>query len=187
LCVWSRPDIPRQNLVKLFVEASEAVKSQLVDADPRRAGLIKSMVARASDEIQTKARMGSNEFAQALSYVSQLHASGKLGEAQLQAFTGEGNFDKVAAALSLMCDLPIGLVERSFAQNQTEQILVLARAIDISWVTTVALLQLHAGVHTGTRQQLDQCFIQFSRLQPKTARTALQFYRMREKASRSTG
>jgi len=37
LCVWSRPDIPRQNLVRLFVEASEALKNQLVEADPRRA------------------------------------------------------------------------------------------------------------------------------------------------------
>jgi uncharacterized protein (DUF2336 family) len=187
LCVWSRPDIPRQNLVRLFVEASEAVKKQLVDADPRRAALITSMVARASDEIQAKARAGSNDFAQAMSYVTGLHANGKLGEAHLLAFTNEGSFDKVVVALSLMCDLPIGLVERSFVQNQTEQILVLARAIDISWVTTVALLQLDSGAQAGSRQRLDQCFTQFSRLQPKTAQTALRFYRMREKASRSAG
>jgi uncharacterized protein (DUF2336 family) len=187
LCVWSRPDIPRQKLVRLFVEASEAVKKQLVDADPRRAALITSMVARASDEIQAKARAGSNDFVQAMSYVIGLHASGELGEAHLLAFTNEGSFDKVVAALSLMCDLPIGLVERSFVQNQTEQILVLARAIDISWVTTVALLQLDSGAHAGSRQRLDQCFTQFSRLQPKTAQTALRFYRMREKASRSAG
>ncbi len=187
LCVWSRPDIPRQNLVRLFVEASEAVKKQLVDADPRRAALITSMVARASDEIQAKARAGSNDFVQAMSYVAVLHANGKLGEAQLLAFSNEGNFDRVVCALSLMCDLPIGLVERSFAQNQTEQILVLARAIDISWVTTLALLQLDSGAHARSRQRLDQCFTQFSRLQPKTAQTALQFYRMREKAGRSAG
>jgi uncharacterized protein (DUF2336 family) len=187
LCVWSRPDIPRQNLVKLFVDASEAVKSQLVEADPRRAELIKSMVVKASDEIQTKARVGSSDFAKALFHVSALHAAGRLDEAQLLAFSSEGGFDKVVAALSLMCDLPIGLVERAFAQNQTEQILVLARAINISWTTTVALLLLHAGVNGSSRQQLDQCFINFSRLQPKTAQTALQFYRMREKASRSTG
>jgi hypothetical protein len=48
-------------------------------------------------------------------------------------------------------------------------------------------LQLDGGAHAGSRQRLDQCFIQFSRLQPKTAQTALQFYRMREKASRSAG
>ena len=184
LCVWSRPDIPRQNLVKLFVDASEAVKNQLVEADPRRAELIKSMVARASDEIQTKARAGSNEFTQAHDYVSMLHAAGKLGEAQLLAFANEGSFDKVVAALSLMCDLPIGVVERAFVQNQTEQIIVLARAINISWVTTVTLLLLHAGVNGSSRQHLDQCFTNFSRLQPKTAQTALQFYRMREKANR---
>ncbi len=187
LCVWSRPDIPRQNLVKLFVDASEAVQRQLVQADPRRAELIKSMVARASDQIQTKARAGSSDFGQALSYVSRLHAAGRLGEAQLLEFTSEGNFDKVVAALSLMCDLPVGLVERAFVQNQTEQILVLARAIDISWVTTVNLLLLHAGVNGSSRHQLDQCFTNFSRLQPKTAQTALQFYRMREKASRPSG
>jgi hypothetical protein len=85
-----------------------------------------------------------------------------------------------------MCDLPIGLVERALVQNQTEQILVLAKAINLSWVTTVALLLLQAGVNGSSRQHLDQCFTNFSRLQPKTAQTALQFYRMREKASRST-
>jgi uncharacterized protein (DUF2336 family) len=186
LCVWSRPDIPRQNLVKLFVDASEAVRRQLVEADPRRAELIKSMVAMASDEIQTKARAGSNDFAQALSHVRTLHTAGRLGEAQLLEYTSEGNFDRAVAAMSLMCDLPIGLVERAFVQNQTEQILVLARAINISWVTTVALLLMHAGVNGSSRQQLDQCFTNFSRLQPKTAQTALQFYRMREKASQET-
>jgi uncharacterized protein (DUF2336 family) len=183
LCVWSRPDIPRQDLVKLFADASEAVKNQLVEADPRRAELIKSMVAKASDEIQTKARAGSSDFADAMSYVSALHAAGGLGEPQLLEFTSEGNFDKVVAALSLMCDLPVGLVERAFVQNQTEQILVLAKAIDLSWVTTVNLLLLHAGVNGSSRQQLDLCFTNFSKLQPKTAQTALKFYRMREKAS----
>ena len=185
LCVWSRPDIPRQDLLKLFMDAPEAVKNQLTEADPRRAELIKSIVAKATDEIQTKARAGSNDFARALSYVSALHEAGKLDEAQLLAFTGDGSFDQAVAALSLMCDLPIGLVERAFVQNQTEQILVLARAIDISWTTTEKLLLLHAGVNGSSRQQLDRCFISFSRLQPKTAQTALQFYRMREKASGS--
>jgi hypothetical protein len=85
-----------------------------------------------------------------------------------------------------MCDLPIGSVERAFVMKQTEQIIVLAKALDLSWVTTVALLLLQAGVNGSSRQQLDQCFTNFSRLQQKTAQTALQFYRMREKATRST-
>jgi uncharacterized protein (DUF2336 family) len=187
LCVWSRADIPRQNLVNLFVEASEAVKNQLLEADPRKAELIKAAVAEASDRIQTSARAGSGDFAQAKAEVSALYSSGKLDEAQLRTFAHAASFDRVTVALSLMCNLPVGLVERAFVQNQTEQILVLAKAIDLSWVTTVALLLLRAGVKGSSRQQLDHCFASFSRLQTKTAQTALQFYRLREKASRPAG
>ena len=182
LCVWSRPDIPRQNLVKLFVDASEAVKNQLVEADPRRAELIKSMVAKATDDLQTKARAGSNDFAHAAEEVRELNAAGKLNEERLIVFADEGSFDKVVAALSLMCDIPLGAVERSFVQNQTEQIVVLARALNLSWATTLKLLLLHAGVNGSSRQQLDVTFANFFRLQPETARMALKFYRMREKA-----
>jgi uncharacterized protein (DUF2336 family) len=183
LCVWSRPEIPRQNLIKLFVEASETVKNQLIEADPRRAELIKAMVAQATDDIQTKARAGSNDFAQAAQLVRELNAAGKLNEERLLAFADEASFDKVVAALSLMCDIPIGAVERSFVQNQTEQIVVLARALDFSWATTLKLLLLHAGVNGTSRQQLDVTFANFYRLQPVTAQTALKFYRMREKAN----
>src|SRR4029079_16883413 len=56
LSIWSHPDIPRQSLVKLFVETSEAVRSRMVEADPRRAELIKLAIAEASDQIQAKAR-----------------------------------------------------------------------------------------------------------------------------------
>jgi uncharacterized protein (DUF2336 family) len=184
LCVWSRPDIPRQNLVKLFVDASVTVKNQLIEADPRRADLIKSMVAQATDDIQTKARAGSSDFAQAADHVRELNAAGKLGEDRLLAFAEEGSFDRVVAALSLMCDLPVGAVERAFVQNQTEQIVILARALELSWGTTLKLLLLHAGVNGSSRAQLDVTFANFYRLRPDTARTALKFYRMREKASR---
>ena len=185
LCIWSRPDIPRQNLLKLFVEASEAVRKQLVEADFRRAELIKSMVAKATDDIQAKARAGSPDFTDALRLVRELHASGKLGQPQLLTYALEGNFDKVVAAIAVLCELPIGVVERAFVQNQTEQIIVLARALELTWTTTEKLLLLHAGVNGSSRQHLDLNFTSFSRLQPKTARTALQFYRMREKANRT--
>jgi uncharacterized protein (DUF2336 family) len=184
LCVWSRADIPRQNLVKLFVDASEAVKHQLAEADPDRAELIKSVVAQATDNIQDKARAGSSDFGLALQTVRRLHDAGKLDESQLLAFADEASFDKVVAALSLMCDIPVGVVERAFVQNQTEQIVVLARALDLAWATTLKLLFLHAGVNGSSRQQLDVTFANFFRLRSASAQMALKFYRMREKANR---
>lgn len=184
LSVWSRTDIPRQSLVKLFVDASRSVQQQMIEADPRRAELITAAVTEATAQVQDSARAGSSDFADARSFVEALHSAGELDEAQLQTFAGEGDFEKVVVALSLLCELPIGVVERAFVQEQTDQILVMSKAVDLSWVTTVALLLLQAGLAGGSGQQLDQYFARFSRLQTKTARTALQFYRMREKASR---
>ena len=182
LSVWLRPDIPRENLVKLFVDASEAVKGQLITADPQQAELIKTAVAEASDQIQSKARAAFDDFAQAKDHVSSLYASGQLTEVQLHAYANERSFDKVTVAMSLMCDLPLQLVERAFVQNKPEQILILAKAIDLSWVTTVTLLLLQAGVSGGARPQLDQCFASFSRLQSKTAQATLQTLRSKENA-----
>jgi uncharacterized protein (DUF2336 family) len=186
LCVWSRPDIPRQDLLKLFVQASEVVRSKLEAADPRRAGLIRTAVASATEEVQAMARAGSNEYAQAFALVRSVHLLGGLDEASLLGFAREGSFDKTAVALSLMCDVPIGLIERTLVQGDPDQLLILAKAIDLSWETTKAILTLHAGRSGVKAERLDQCFARFLRLQPKTAKTALQFYRLREKANGDT-
>jgi hypothetical protein len=82
-----------------------------------------------------------------------------------------------------MCDLPIGLIERALVESEQEQLLVFAKAIDLSWETAKAMLALQAGSGGVTADRLQQCFASFFRLQPKTARTALQFYRLREKAN----
>lgn len=186
LCVWARPDIPRHDLVKLFVQASEVVRGRLEAADPRQAALVRAAVAEASDAIQATARAGSSQHAQALAHVQRLHSLGQLDEARLLVFARERSFDRTAVALSLMCDLPIGLIERTLVHNEPEQLLVFAKAIDLSWQTARAILTLQAGRGGVSRERLNQCLASFFRLQPKTARTALQFYRQREQASRSS-
>jgi hypothetical protein len=97
----------------------------------------------------------------------------------------EGSFDRTAVALSIMCDLPIGLVERVLVQNEPEQLLVFAKAIDLSWETVRAMLALQGGRGGLARERLNQCLASFFRLRPKTALTALQFYLQREQARRS--
>jgi uncharacterized protein (DUF2336 family) len=186
LCVWSRPDIPRHDLMKLFAHASEIVRGKLEAADPRRAELIRAAVADASDEIQAMARAGSNEHAEALAHVRSLHSRGQLDEARLLDFVRDGKFDRIAIAFSIMCDLPIGLIERALVQSEPEQLLVLAKAIDLSWETTKAVLSLQAGRGGLAKERMNQYFSSFFRLQPKTARTTLQFYRLREQANRGS-
>jgi uncharacterized protein (DUF2336 family) len=185
MCIWARPDIPRETLLKLFVHASEMVRCKLEAADPRQAALIRSAIAEGSDELQTMARAGSSEHARALAEVRSLHSGRQLDEARVLGFIGERSFDKTAVALSLMSDMPIGVIERALVRSQPEQILILAKAIGLSWDTTKAILTFQPGSAHEARERLEQCFASFLRLNPNTAKTALQFYRLRERASQS--
>ena len=183
MCIWARPDIPRETLLKLFVHASEMVRCKLEAADPRQAALIRNAIAEGSDELQAMARAGSSGHARAMAEVRSLHSGGQLDEARVLGFIGERSFDKTAVALSLMGDLPIGVIERALVRSQPEQILILAKAIGLSWNATKAILSFQSGSAHEARERLEQCFASFLRLKPNTAKAALQFYRLRERAS----
>ena len=180
--IWSRPEIPRQHLLKLFAAASESVKHKLTSADPRKANFILEIVAQASHQIQTRAREKSAGFAAAHAHVQSLHVAGGLGEPQLAEFSGAGKFDETVVALSIMCDLPISLIERAFVPDQPDQIIVIAKAIGLSWATTKAIVLLQAGTKSGSTHKFDQHFETFTRLKAETAKKAIQFYRLRERA-----
>ena len=183
LRVLSRLDLPRQHLLKAFADASEAVRCKLEAADRGRANMLRDTVARASNEIQTETRERSAEHAAARAFVQALDRSGKLTAAQLEAFAAEGNFDGAAIALSIMSSLSIGLVERLLTRDRSEQVLVVAKAIGLPWQTVRALLLMQAGNGGGSTHEIDQSLAKFNKLQTETAKTAVSYYRLRERAA----
>ena len=118
---WSRPEIPRRHLLKLFADASEAVRRRLSREDPRRAALIAETVARAASELQTQTREGSAAFAGAVARVQALRDAGRLDEPALLDFAKSENFAETVLVLSIMCDLPVGLVERALVEERSNK------------------------------------------------------------------
>jgi hypothetical protein len=55
----------------------------------------------------------------------------------------------------------------------------------LSWETTKAILSMRANRDGNAKERLDRCFASYFRLRPKMARTALQFYRLRQRADQS--
>ena len=181
-CIWSRPEIPRQHLLKLFAEATASLKLKLTTKDPRKAGVLLEIVAQASQQVQTRAREASPGYAAAQAYVQSLQQADKLDEAQLAEFARAGKFDEAAVTLAFICNLPIDLVERAFVER-SEQIIVIAKATGLSWGTVKNILSLQPRAKNGSPPNLDQAFEVFTRLKVETARKALQFYRLRERAA----
>jgi uncharacterized protein (DUF2336 family) len=184
--VWLRPEVPRQHLLKLFAAASAAVLQRLKAADRRKASLFNGMMADARDRVEAQVRLLSPAYLAARSHLQALQQEGKLDRALLVEFARAGKFDETTIALSLLCDLPIGLVERAVVQDRSELILVLGKAIGLDWDATKAILQVQA--ETGCKHDFEQCFASFAKLHPETAKKAIRFYRLREEATRvSTG
>jgi len=55
-CIWARPDVPRQELMRLFSQATEDVRAKLEAARPQEAKSIRGAVAAVGDTIQEAAR-----------------------------------------------------------------------------------------------------------------------------------
>lgn len=179
---WMRPEIPRQYLLKLFSDASDSVRQALTNRDPSKAELIADTIAQASRRIQTRTRDDSARHAAADAAVRSLYEAGELSQSRLAEFANDGQFDEVAIALSYMGDLPLNLVEQAFVHARPEQIIVLAKANDLSWDTTKALLILQDATH-GSAWKRGRSFETFTRLKTETAKKAVGFYRLRERAA----
>jgi hypothetical protein len=66
-----------------------------------------------------------------------------------------------------------------------EMVLVLAKALDFSWETTMALLFLGAKDHRITANDLNEMKSEFGRLNIETSRSVLKFYQSRKNAARA--
>jgi hypothetical protein len=75
------------------------------------------------------------------------------------------------------------VVERALIENNREMTLILAKALDFAWETTMSLLFLHAKNHRIAAQDLDGMREEFVRLNTQTSRSVLEFYRSRKSAA----
>lgn len=184
-CIWARPEIPRAHLVRLFADASESLKTKLKHQNPGNSSSILEIVASASRRIQEKARASSLDYAIARSNVESLEAKGCLGESGLAEYATAGKFDETAILLSHICDLPLTLIERALVDDRFEHIIVMARGSGLLWDTVKAILLLKTQARSGEPLNLDLAFETYARLDPVTAKKAIQFYRLRARAVNS--
>jgi hypothetical protein len=155
-------------------------------ADRRKADLLKPLVAEAATVLQAEAREHSTAYVAARARVEAVHAAGKFTELLLREFATGGEGHEAAVALSLMCDVPIAFIDRALSSEKPDQLLVLAKCISLRWETVKALLTLRGQIRNSPAANLPELSVQYSKLQPDTARKAIQFLRLRERTRRGT-
>ena len=160
-----RKDIPRQLFQQLIAKASDDVRQRLQRERPAMVDQIQSSVTEVAGELQSKFGPVSRSYFVAKRVVTTQHRQGNLNENSISGYTPRSHkIEEVTIGLSLLCALPGDVIERALFDKNREMLLILAKALDFSWATTMALLFLGAKDHRITAKELHDTETEFGRL-----------------------
>jgi uncharacterized protein (DUF2336 family) len=175
-----RKDIPRHVFQQLIAKATSDVKERLLRERPEMAKHIQSSVTELAGELQSKFGPLSRGHLVAKRVVSTQHRLGNLNEGSISSYARSHRLEEVTIGLSLLCSLPSDVIERAALDRNREMLLILCKALNFAWDTTMALLFLGAKDHRITAQDLKDLENEYSRLNIETSRSVLAFYQSRK-------
>lgn len=176
-----RRDIPRHLFQQLIAKASDDARRKLEIVRPD-AG---NAVANVAGVLHAMFGPASKGYFTARKTVGSQHQLGNLGEAQILEYAQARKLNEVIVALSLSCTLPVDVVERALLAPDKEGLLILAKAIDLSWQTTMALLFLGSPDYRIAAGNLEAMEAEFARLDVETSQKVLKAYHSRKEAAGS--
>jgi uncharacterized protein (DUF2336 family) len=177
--VGLRPEIPAHLFLKLLSKASQSVRAKLEAAHPDARPQVRQAVAEVTGRIRDEALEGTADRTAASAHIQALARRGQLDDRKLEAIAKAGRLDEVAAALAVMCDVPVEFVDRAMKQVSAEMILIIAKAIMLSWSTVKAILCARAVGRPVSGGEIAKSLASYERLRSATALEILRFHRMR--------
>ena len=177
-----RKDIPRHIFQQLIAKASDDVRKRLERERPDMVEQIQSTVTDVAGELQSKFGPVSRSYFVAKRVVTTQHRQGNLNENSISGYARSHKLDEVTIGLSLLCSLPGDVIERALLDKNREMLLILAKALDFSWATTMACFFLAPRITASPPRSLNDLESEFGRLNVETSRSVLEFYQSRKNA-----
>lgn len=174
-----RKDIPRRLFQQLIAKASDNVKKKIESARPELASQLHTLMTDVTGALHSKFGPASQNHFVAKRVVSKENRDGNLNEKKILEYANLRKLEEVAVGLSLLCSLPVDVVERALIDKSRDLALILAKALGFSWETTMSLLFLGAPDHRISAQDLDDLMKEYARLHVETSQSVLQLYRSR--------
>jgi Uncharacterised protein conserved in bacteria (DUF2336) len=160
------------------MRASEVVQKRLLDkAKPETQTEIRRVLAQVTDEVAAKA--APRNYAAALAAVRALHSQHKLKETDIAESAKSGKYEETIAALSILCAVPVEVVDRLMDGERVDPVLILARATGFGWSTVKEILNARPGTKPSP-QTFDAARDNFERLTVATAQRVVRFWQVRQ-------
>jgi uncharacterized protein (DUF2336 family) len=181
LVVAARPEIPLHYFLHLLDKASDAVRAKLEAVYPQAKHQVREAVSEVAGHIESDVLDKIRDHAAAMAFTEALHRVGQLDDERLRSFAQSGRYAETVAALAVMSELSLSFIEQAMRQERAETIVVVTKALALSWQTAKAVLALRVRNGNGSsNQSIDELMASFERLKTATARELVRFYRQRE-------
>jgi uncharacterized protein (DUF2336 family) len=181
--IGRRKDIPRHLFQQLISKAADNVRKKLESEPTNAASRIQTLVPDVAGRLHSKFGPASKSYFDAKRAVAKQKYLGKLNESVIFGYAQSHRFEEVTAGLSLLCSLPVDVVERALTDKSKETLLILAKALGFSWETAMSLLFLGAPDHRISSLSLDDMKREFAGLNIETSKSVLNTYRSRRLAA----
>lgn len=175
-----RRDIPRHVFQQLIAKATDDVRKRLERERPNMLEQIQSTVTDVAGELQSKFGPVSRSYYVAKRVVTTQFRQGNLNEESISIYARSHKIEEVTIGLSLLCSVPGDVIERALLDRNRETLLLLAKSLEFSWATTMALLFLGAKDHRITAQELRDLERDYGRVNIETSRSVLKVYQSRK-------
>ena len=175
-----RKDISRHLFQQLVAKASDEVRKRLAQANPAMFDQIQTSVAEVAGALHSKLGPVSRGYFVAKRLVTAQYQNGNLNEASISGYARSHRFDEVTIGMSLLCGMPPDVIERALMDSNGEMVLVLAKALEFSWDTTMSLLFLGAKDHRISARDLKVREDEYERLAVGASREVLELYQTRK-------
>jgi hypothetical protein len=169
-----RPSMPVKVLHEFLTEAARAAQAR-----PRKTAPLPCETIR-EDAENLAAGVNPNapepiDYSEAKSQVLALSHAGKLGDRAVNRFAMLGERTNLVAALSLLAEVAIEVIEPLLGESDCYGLVVACRASRLNWQTTLAVIESRSDARRLTREELEQAKELFEALSLSIAQRTIRF------------
>jgi hypothetical protein len=164
-----RPSMPIKVLHDLVTEASRAAQAR-----PRKATSLRRRETIRGVEVNTEAS-GPIDYSESRSRILALSHAGKLGDSTVNRFAVHGERANLVAALSLLTEVAVEVIEPLFKESDCYGLVVACRASRLNWQTTLAVIESRNDAKRLTQEEAEQAKELFEALCLSIAQRTIRF------------
>ncbi|MBR0935057.1 DUF2336 domain-containing protein [Bradyrhizobium jicamae] len=182
-----RADLPSELRLQLLHEATEEVRSRLLERAPAHLfeEIRHAIAAVAAGVERDMSRV--RDFTAARRHVAKLKDSGELNEAMLLGFARQRKYEETVVALAHLAHSSIEVIRPLMQSLRSEGLLVPCRAAGLSWETTAAVMECRYSTGAMGPAELAKAKSQFVKLTRDNADRLLRFWQVRSTQPPHTG